>query len=149
MTAWSRSERALLAAVQQAALKAVVALPAVALLGLAGLAAASVGAVRTNRVARLSANRLVVTVSGTVSCSRGNAASLHVDLTQAWLHAEGWSTTMSCAGTGQRWVVQVRSRGRAFRHGRAIAYADVTTFDEEGVITGGHQGRERVLELAR
>jgi hypothetical protein len=41
----------------------------------------------------------------------------------------------------------VQSRKKPFHVGRATAHADATTFDEDGVITGGLLGPDRVIRI--
>jgi hypothetical protein len=128
---------------------AVTAAVVVAALTVAAAALADVRSLRTSPVARLSSRSLAIAVKGSIVCTTGHFAYVHVGIAQERARGDGLSKTFWCDGARQAWRVSVDPREGRFRTGVARARADATTFDEAGVVTGGQLGAERIIRVGR
>lgn len=101
---------------------------ALALTGaVAGSASAAVSALTLNRTAQLSPGSLHATLTGTVTCDSGTTAFLDGRIIQSGTTSGFGSTRIVCAGTPQRYAIDVSASTAAYQPGGASA--DVSSID--------------------
>ena len=117
-----------------------------ALLILAPVAIARIVKNTIDPLATITDRGRLVTVTGPISCTRGEQVFLRVTLTQrtTGAFAEG-SGRFACTGNDQQWEVHAATQGKAsFNDGPAIAVA-IARSAHRGKITDAHQWLVEVI----
>jgi hypothetical protein len=96
---------------------------------LAGSAFAAVSEITLDPTANLSPGRLHATLTGTVTCDAGTTAFLNGRIVQPRNASGGGGTSVQCAGTPQKYAIDVSTFDGVFKPGKANA--EVSSFQCE------------------